>query len=124
MAINQATLEFFWNDFFLAYIFYYESFDVYIAIFGEKNILASEGGRWNFKWKEQPLQLFFLQKIKAHVCPCINLYSGGGVVRNVQPEVNFGEIVGNCKQNCNKTSKLQVKGGRKKNLVKKAGEEN
>ena len=31
--------------FFLAYLFQYASFDVYIAIFGEKNILALEGGR-------------------------------------------------------------------------------
>ena len=32
-----------------------------------KNILTSEGGRKNFKEKEQPLELFFLQKIKTNV---------------------------------------------------------
>ena len=42
-----------------------------------------------------------------------------GGVRKVYPEVNFGKIFGNCKQNCNKTSKLQVKGGRKKDFLSK-----
>ena len=54
----------------------------------------------------------------AIVAPYIILYSSIKV-RKGHPEVNFGKIVGNCKQNCNKTSKLQVKGGRKKDFWSK-----
>ena len=42
-----------------------------------------------------------------------------GGVRKVHLKENFGEFVSNCKQNCNNTSKLQMKGGRKKDFWSK-----